>query len=778
MILKLRNLLIINIILLGLIGISVSAEQSFSPISTRLSPPRYAKIEVINQDKPAITKLIHGGYDIQGMSSTHNFILIADDDDRAQLSADGIVWRELESDLSAYFQHRLTTESQDLVGGYPSYQETIDSLNLYRQQFPNLVSAPVSIGTTTENRSMYMIRVTHNPDSIDQKPQVFYNGLIHSREAITHTQLLYFIRYLISHYNTDQRVRNILDTRALYFVPLINPDGYVYNEQSSPSGGGLWRKNRAVVGGRIVGVDLNRNFDAHWGYDDIGSSSQSRSDSYRGTVAFSEPESRAIRDFCNSHRFRVTVNYHSFSNLVLYPMSYRREYTRDNLFYNNMGHRLGDPNRYQIGTPWWLLYTVNGDAIEWQYSNSPDSVKNFAFGIEVGDSTDSFWPARSRISTLCQSLIEPNLRLAEIANEPRIVLPPPVPLIISADTIQSTQAIQWSTNPDEQINPATNWDLRASNTYPTGNENFDSTSIHNWISNGVMQNDSLTARGQYAMRFANTNSTTSYLVNRYPIPIHSTDTLSYRIWYDIETDYDYFVAQISTDDGITWFSLPGNLTTTTDPNHQNWDYGITGTSNHLFVQARHPLIQYAGKSALLRLIYITDAATLNAGVWIDNVTPSLLVTEPWTIHHNNLLNASDSLPAGNWIIQIRARDAQGDTSAWSLPTLVTISSSNAISNRDLSIPISFGFDRTYPNPFNNSIAITFSLTDRANTVLSIYNTSGQIVYRYSFGIRPAGQYSTSWNGISNTGSLTSSGVYFLQLSSGQQVSHRKILLVK
>jgi carboxypeptidase T len=58
------------------------------------------------------------------------------------------------------------------------------------------------------------------------------------------------------------------------------------------------------------GVDLNRNYGYQWGYDDIGSSPDSNSDTYRGSGPFSEPETQAIRDFVTAHQFVVSLSYH------------------------------------------------------------------------------------------------------------------------------------------------------------------------------------------------------------------------------------------------------------------------------------------------------------------------------------------------------------------------------------------------------------------------------------------------------------------------------------
>tara|TARA_B110000483_G_scaffold92234_1_gene113742 strand:- start:60 stop:245 length:186 start_codon:yes stop_codon:yes gene_type:complete len=53
--------------------------------------------------------------------------------------------------------------------------------------------------------------------------------------------------YLLENYETDLEVKSIVDYNELYFIPVVNPDGYVYNEQTFPNGGGLWRKTEETT---------------------------------------------------------------------------------------------------------------------------------------------------------------------------------------------------------------------------------------------------------------------------------------------------------------------------------------------------------------------------------------------------------------------------------------------------------------------------------------------------------------------------------------------------
>ena len=61
--------------------------------------------------------------------------------------------------------------------------------------------------------------------------------------------------YLLENYDSDSEIQSIVDNTELYFIPVVNPDGYLYNELTNPNGGGFWRKNRF----NGFGVDNNRN---------------------------------------------------------------------------------------------------------------------------------------------------------------------------------------------------------------------------------------------------------------------------------------------------------------------------------------------------------------------------------------------------------------------------------------------------------------------------------------------------------------------------------------
>jgi len=103
----------------------------------------------------------------------------------------------------------------------------------------------------------------------------------------------------------------------------------------------------------------------------------------------------------------------------------------------------------------------------------------------------------------------------------------------------------------------------------------------------------------------------------------SSATLQFRLWYDIEVDYDYGFVAVSADGGKTFTSLQGRHTTSEDPQGANWGNGYTGISGGgdvaEWVDEQIDLTPYAGKEVILRFSMITDDAFNRPGMVIDNI---------------------------------------------------------------------------------------------------------------------------------------------------------------
>ncbi len=192
---------------------------------------------------------------------------------------------------------------------YTSYQQTIDFLQQAVGEHPHLIRVQ-SIGETWENRPIMLVTISIDVEYADQKPAMLYTGTIHAREWIGNELAIKFIEYVIDNYRVDPRLKEALTRNTLYMVPCLNPDGFEFSRTHFS----FWRKNRRNNGDGTFGVDLNRNFAVRF-----KKSGDTNLNTYGGPEAFSEPETRAIRDFVLDHgNITIALDYHSQGN-VFFP---------------------------------------------------------------------------------------------------------------------------------------------------------------------------------------------------------------------------------------------------------------------------------------------------------------------------------------------------------------------------------------------------------------------------------------------------------------------------
>ncbi|GLX79771.1 hypothetical protein tinsulaeT_31110 [Thalassotalea insulae] len=192
---------------------------------------------------------------------------------------------------------------------YASYQQTIAFLEQSMAAHPQLIRLR-SIGETWEGRPIVLVSISLDVEYADHKPALLYTGTIHAREWIGNELAIQFIQYVISNYRFNPKLKQALTRNTLYMVPCLNPDGFEYSRQHFS----FWRKNRRNNNDGSYGVDLNRNFSVKFRQNQDTSSNI-----YSGPYAFSEPETRAIRNFVLEHKnITVALDYHSQGN-VFFP---------------------------------------------------------------------------------------------------------------------------------------------------------------------------------------------------------------------------------------------------------------------------------------------------------------------------------------------------------------------------------------------------------------------------------------------------------------------------
>jgi carboxypeptidase T len=239
--------------------------------------------------------------------------------------------------------------------------------------FPSLVSR-FSLGNSVQGRALWTTKISDNVGTDESEPEVLFTCGQHAREHLTIEMCLYLLGQLTGTYATDSRVRNVVNSREIYIVFNVNPDGSEYDIATGAYRS--WRKNRQPnSGSSAVGTDLNRNWGYEWGCCG-GSSGSTSSQTYRGTAPFSAPEDARIRDFVASRvvggvqQIKAGIDFHTYSELVLWPFGYTTTNTTTGMSadqYNTfatLGQQMAATNGY---TPEQAsdLYIADGTIDDW-----------------------------------------------------------------------------------------------------------------------------------------------------------------------------------------------------------------------------------------------------------------------------------------------------------------------------------------------------------------------------------------------------------------------------
>lgn len=249
-----------------------------------------------------------------------------------------------------------------------------DQLYAAARRNPQLVKLEV-LGHTGQGREIIAVKLTQGANEVPDgaRPAVLYSSTQHAREWIS-TEIN---RRLMNHYISrwranDKPVRRVLRTTELWFILVANPDGYQYTFEHER----LWRKNLRDNDddGEITladGVDPNRNFPNHWGWDEEGSSSITSSQTYRGPEALSEPETEAMVGLLDRIGFAFQVNWHSAGQWLLYAEGWQTSTpTADDPIYYAMSGNLDDPaiEDFHPGLSSDVLYVTNGETTDYAHA--------------------------------------------------------------------------------------------------------------------------------------------------------------------------------------------------------------------------------------------------------------------------------------------------------------------------------------------------------------------------------------------------------------------------
>jgi len=262
-----------------------------------------------------------------------------------------------------------------------------DELYALARRNPQLVKLEV-LGHTHQGRELIALKLTQSANDVPDgsRPSVLYSSNQHAREWISLEVNRRLLHYYINRWRAnDRQIRNLLKQTELWFVISANPDGYQYTFEHDR----LWRKNLRDNNedGQITvgdGVDPNRNFAEHWGYDNEGSSPDEADETYRGPSEESEPETVAMEGLIDRIQPRFQSNLHSYGQWLLYPQGWQvGTLDADYPLYVALGGTDADPAipGFNPGQSADTLYVTNGETTDY----ADTSAGTIAYTPELGE---------------------------------------------------------------------------------------------------------------------------------------------------------------------------------------------------------------------------------------------------------------------------------------------------------------------------------------------------------------------------------------------------------
>lgn len=292
---------------------------------------------------------------------------------------------------------------------YHTYEEMLAKLKAITAAHPQIAKL-VDIGDSWEktqgkaDRDIWAVRLG-KPGATP----VLFTGCTHARELATVELPLMLIEHLVAGHGRNAQITKWLSTRDIWIVPMLNPDGHARAAQGMD-----WRKNanHTYGGAPMFGVDLNRNYGYQWG--GVGTSKDPKSPIFVGSGPFSEPETQAIKKLHEQFKFPVSLSYHSFSELVLYPWAYTDQPAPDQKRLQAIADKLAEAGKYQAHQSS-QLYPHAGEHNDWAYHTNG----TLGFTYEVGTRRDGFDPPYSRVADFWKQTREGAELLIEIADAPK-----------------------------------------------------------------------------------------------------------------------------------------------------------------------------------------------------------------------------------------------------------------------------------------------------------------------------------------------------------------------
>jgi hypothetical protein len=231
-------------------------------------------------------------------------------------------------------------------GGYHDIASVQSDLTALAKAYPDLVRLE-NYGKSEGGRDLVALKLTDNPDSDEKEPQVLLTAATHGNEIITTEVVFGLVQDLLDGYGKDARLTKMVDGLEIWFIPVVNPDGYS-------------RRSRYANG-----IDPNR------AYPVPGEPARKANACIQNLIGFFD-----------ARNFKGSIDFHSYSELILFPWGYSQDEVRNSALreFESLTKSMAKDNGYRTGQISRILYTAEGNSADYYF----DKKGTIALGIEVG----------------------------------------------------------------------------------------------------------------------------------------------------------------------------------------------------------------------------------------------------------------------------------------------------------------------------------------------------------------------------------------------------------
>lgn len=242
--------------------------------------------------------------------------------------------------------YAITTKIPD----YQDYPEVVAQLKEWGKEASDIVEVG-TYGKSSKDKDLYYIRV----NSGSNNPKVLITACIHGNEPHSASTVMAFIGSMLHDYGRDNAVTDLVDSRDIYFVPVVSPDSYPHSRHAD-------------------GVDPNRDFPG-----------------LRNPNRRSTPAVRAIQDLFKEIKPNAVISGHTFGRIFLTPWGERNKLCPNERDYQRIVGEMTKLSGYRMQRACQMYgHPIYGTEVDWYYNNG-------AFAIVMEFSTHQRRPSYTEI---------------------------------------------------------------------------------------------------------------------------------------------------------------------------------------------------------------------------------------------------------------------------------------------------------------------------------------------------------------------------------------------